>query len=68
MLVSEDVFISFEFSMQLFRYSEDDLGASLSAAQAFFDLFDRTPAIDNCSLAGHEIVSTTDTLYEPWIV
>lgn len=33
------------------------MGASVSAAQSFFDLFDRTPTIDNGSTNGRELVS-----------
>lgn len=43
------------FIVPLFR--EDDLGASISAAQVFFDLFDRTPKIDNGSTEGQHLVS-----------
>ncbi|CAF3853103.1 unnamed protein product [Rotaria sordida] len=32
------------------------IGTSLSAAKSFFDLFDRTPAIDNTSTEGQELV------------
>ncbi len=37
-------------------YRSRQIGASLSAAQSFFDLFDRTPAIDNTSTDGQELV------------
>jgi hypothetical protein len=33
------------------------MGASLSAAQSFIDLFDRQPKIDNGSAQGQELVS-----------
>lgn len=32
------------------------MGSSLSAAQVFFDLFDRTPIIDNGSTDGRKLV------------
>jgi len=32
------------------------MGASLSAAGNFLDLFDRTPVIDNTSIEGQELV------------
>jgi hypothetical protein len=32
------------------------IGSSLSAAQSFFELFDRTPTIDNASTEGQELV------------
>jgi hypothetical protein len=32
------------------------MGRSVSAIQSFFDLFDRTPAIDNISTKGQELV------------
>lgn len=35
----------------------DDTGASLKAAQNFFDLFDRIPTIDNGLDEGQELVS-----------
>ncbi|CAF4991098.1 unnamed protein product [Rotaria sp. Silwood1] len=31
------------------------MSSSLSAAQVFFDLFDRTPIIDNCSADGRQL-------------
>ncbi|CAF5225397.1 unnamed protein product, partial [Rotaria magnacalcarata] len=30
------------------------MGPSLAAAKTFFDLFDRTPVIDNSSTKGHK--------------
>ncbi|CAF1407437.1 unnamed protein product [Rotaria magnacalcarata] len=35
----------------------NDMGPSLAAAKTFFDLFDRTPVIDNSSTKGHKPVS-----------
>ena len=35
------------------------IGGSLSAATTFFDLFDRTPTIDNGSSQGVQLVSIT---------
>ncbi|CAF3269133.1 unnamed protein product [Rotaria sp. Silwood2] len=43
-----------ELARQLFISGR--IGASISAAEAFFDLFDRKPAIDNTSTEGQKIV------------
>jgi hypothetical protein len=37
------------------------IGASLSAAQSFFELFDRIPTIDNATTKGRELVSEEDS-------
>ncbi|CAF0968271.1 unnamed protein product [Rotaria sordida] len=40
----------------IFAILSTQIGTSLSAAKSFFDLFDRTPAIDNTSTEGQELV------------
>ena len=40
----------------------DRISSSLSAAQTFFDLFDRTPTIDNASTEGQKLVSKLMTI------
>ncbi|CAF3959669.1 unnamed protein product [Rotaria magnacalcarata] len=42
-----------ELIWQSFKF--DDMGSSLSAAQNFFELFDRIPAIDNSSTEGRKL-------------
>lgn len=37
-------------------YRSRQIGTSISAAQSFFQLFDRTPTIDNTSTKGRELV------------
>lgn len=39
------------------------MGASLSAAQTFFDLFDRVPTIDNGSTEGLVLVRKLEVKY-----
>ncbi|UJR18770.1 hypothetical protein I4U23_005676 [Adineta vaga] len=42
-------------SMKILGFLAERIGASLSSAEVFFDLFDRIPAIDNTSNKGQEI-------------
>ncbi|CAF1113459.1 unnamed protein product [Rotaria sordida] len=47
------------FAFQILKSIDNmsaQIGTSLSAAKSFFDLFDRTPAIDNTSTEGQELV------------
>jgi hypothetical protein len=40
----------------VYIFRSQHMGSSLSAAQSFFNLFDRTPTIDNSSTEGQELV------------
>jgi hypothetical protein len=42
--------------LTIFPYRSKQIGTSISAAQSFFDLFDRTPAMDNTSTKGQQLV------------
>ncbi|CAF1325149.1 unnamed protein product [Rotaria magnacalcarata] len=63
---SENIIIIFAFAtffLQAIRIALslfDDMGSSLTAAQNFFELFDRIPAIDNSSTEGRKLVSKRD--------
>jgi hypothetical protein len=42
--------------LTIVSYRSRQIGASISAAQSFFDLFDRTSAIDQTSTKGQQLV------------
>ncbi|UJR13035.1 hypothetical protein I4U23_000062 [Adineta vaga] len=60
-LNSRNVIMIFAFAtfflqiMQICLSMCDDIGTSITGAQSFFDLFDRTPTIDNRSTEGQEL-------------
>lgn len=54
--------IAFHYSLHFSFRRSKRVGQSISAAQKFFDLFDRTPAIDNSSTQGRELVSLISSL------
>ncbi|CAF4006651.1 unnamed protein product, partial [Rotaria sp. Silwood1] len=52
------VFAFAAFALETLRFISTltrQMSSSLSAAQVFFDLFDRTPIIDNCSADGRQL-------------
>lgn len=49
------------YSTRISTHRTMTIGASLSAANSFFELFDRTPTIDSASSTGHKLVSEPES-------